>query len=192
MRPIAAIIGPLRDTPNEARSDEIFYALEDAQKGDLDALRQFYRIYQPIVTRLCGRLLDAPADIEDATQNVFVRAFRALPHFRGESSLKTWLYRIACNVCLDALRVRRQNPAPLRDDMAAPEPGLSQDDRLAVHQALRRLPPDQQTILALYYWESLTCEEIGSALNLRPPAVKMRLFRARSAFRGHYEEKTPC
>lgn len=188
MRRAAALVAPMKGAQNAAFFDEDFYALEDAQRGDPNALRQFYAVYQPMITRLCGRLMEHPADAEDAAQNTFVRAFRALPHFRGECSLKTWLYRIACNVCLDALRVRRRMPAPLRDDVAAPTPDLSRDDRLAVHQALRRLPSDQRAVLALYYWENMTCEEIGAILQLRVSAVKMRLFRARSAFRRRYEE----
>jgi RNA polymerase sigma-70 factor (ECF subfamily) len=170
--------------------------LPAARLGEPWALERFYSSYQPQVYSLCCRLLRRPVDAEDVAQTVFVRAFRELSRFRGDSAVRTWLYRIAVNESLGALRRRRETTEPL-DDCHIAE--LSGDgwrgeaivERLAVRAALNCLKPDQRAILVLRFWEGLSYDDISRVLGISLPAVKMRLLRARNEFRRHYEEDRP-
>src|SRR5438270_14026453 len=128
--------------------------LPAARMGEPWALERFYSAHQPQVYALCRKLLGRAADAEDVAQTVFVRAFRELPRFRGESAVKTWLYRIAVNESLGALRRRREPVASLDDARTAQRagqgcPGEAILERLAVHAALERLNRDQRAILIL-------------------------------------------
>ncbi len=161
--------------------------LDAARRGDAWALKQFYDGYQPLIASLCYRLLARPEDVEDALQAIFLRAFRALPNFRGQSSVKTWLYRIAVNECMDLLRKRKSAPEALQETMRIENERIGPADKIAVQQALARLAPDQRVLLALRFWEELSYEEIAQTLGLSLPTVKMRLMRAKQAFRRRYE-----
>ena len=121
-------------------------------------------------------------------QTTFVRAFRELPRFRGESSARTWLYRIAVNESMGMLRRRREAPPPDDQLPSSLDTGLSATERLAVQAALARLKPDHRTALVLRFWEELSYEEVAEVLGLSLSAAKMRVRRAREAFRKCYGE----
>jgi RNA polymerase sigma-70 factor (ECF subfamily) len=161
--------------------------LPAAQQGERWALEQFYALHHAQIYTLCLRMLGRAEDAEDAMQSAFVHAFRALPRFRQESCVKTWLYRIAVNEALSLLRRRRHAPAPLDENTPAIDglPDLTQ--QLAVRQALAQVRPDTRTLLILRYWEQLSYEEIMAVLGFSLPTVKMRLSRARDEFRKCYE-----
>jgi RNA polymerase sigma-70 factor, ECF subfamily len=163
--------------------------LNAARRGEPWALEQLYQSHQPQIYALCFRLLERAEDAEDAVQSTFIRAFRALPRFRGDSTARTWLYRIATNESLGILR-RRRDPTPVADRAASSPDGTAQVvERLAVRAALARLTPDHRAILALRLWEELSYTEIATVLGISLPAVKMRLNRARAEFRKYYEDK---
>lgn len=159
-----------------------------ARQGEPSALEQFYNGYHGAVYTLCYRMLENEDDAQDAMQAAFVRAFRGLAGFRGESSLKTWLYRIAVNEAVSLLRKRRGAPEALSDTLSRPDdtPGVA--DKLTVDAALRRVSADHRAILILRFWEEMSYEEIATVLGISLPAVKMRIQRARSEFRKWYEE----
>jgi RNA polymerase sigma-70 factor (ECF subfamily) len=160
-----------------------------ARQGEPWALEQLYHAHQPQVYALCFRLLQRAHDAEDAVQATFVRAFRALPRFRGQSSVRTWLYRIATNEALSMLRRRREGAAWQEEQHGAADGTGGVVERLAVRAALGRLTPEHRAILVLRLWEELSYEEIATVLGISLPAVKMRLNRARGQFRRHYEEQ---
>lgn len=159
-----------------------------AQRGDSNALREFYTACLPTVTRLSARLLRNPQEIEDVVQSTFVAAFRALPKFRGESSVQTWVLRIAYNEAMSLLRKRKGQCYLSLEEMSAPEELIGTIERLALEQALARLSVEHRAILSLYYWEELSCEQMAQILNVSVSAVKMRLVRARESLRRLYEE----
>ncbi len=164
--------------------------LDAARSGQEWALEQFFQCYQPAVYALCHRLLGRAEDAEDATQAAFVQAFVALPKFRGNSQVKTWLYRIAVNEALSLLRRRGNAPVELDETFPANLPGQEHEniqERLAVQRALAGLKPEHRAILVLRFWEDLSYEEIAAVLNARLPTVKMRLARAREKFQKQYE-----
>jgi RNA polymerase sigma-70 factor (ECF subfamily) len=135
----------------------------------------------------------------DATQEVFLRAYRSLNKFRGDASLRTWLYRIAINECLQQLRKPRREE-PIDDESlmlqgwqgrAAPTPAL--DEALSqralmdsVRDALKQLSPSHRAALTLRYFEEMSYEEIADAMNSSPQRVRALLHRAREAFRAAY------
>ncbi len=154
-----------------------------AQSGDVDAFSELVHRHRTAVYRVALRMLGNPSDAEDAAQEAFVQAWRALPTFRGESSVATWLYRIVVNRCLNVRRA--QKPAePLAETLEAP---ASRPDHIveargeleALKFAVTRLTPEQRAPFVLRELEGLSYEEIGEVLEISPPAVKGRLHRAR-------------
>lgn len=162
--------------------------LPAARAGESWALERFFHAYQGMVFALCHRLLSRTEDAEDATQATFIRAFRELTRFRGESALRTWIYRIAVNEALGMLRRRRE--VALSDPDTAPCADRIEDAAgLSVRLALARVAPEHRAVLVLRYWEGLSTDEIAGVIRLSPGAVRMRLLRARREFRRWYEEK---
>jgi RNA polymerase sigma-70 factor (ECF subfamily) len=179
----SAALPPWAETP-----DDVDW-LAAARRGEPWALEQLYHGHQPQVYALCYRLLGRADDAEDAVQATFVRAFRALPRFRGESSTRTWLYRIATNEALTMLRRRREAPELVDEIAGASEGTASVLERLTVRAAMTRLTAEHRAVLVLRLWEELSYAEIAAVLGISLPAVKMRLSRAREQFRKFYEEE---
>ncbi|MBA3412671.1 MAG: sigma-70 family RNA polymerase sigma factor [Actinobacteria bacterium] len=159
------------------------YLIEAAQAGDLLAFEALARRHEALVYRVALRMLNRPADAEDATQDVLLQAWRALPRFRSESSLPTWLYRLTTNRCHNVLRSLRPSE-PLAAELAS-----GQTTELEVEQALRldavkaavvRLTPQQRAPFVLREFEGLSYVEIAEVLETTVPAIKSRLHRARA------------
>jgi RNA polymerase sigma-70 factor (ECF subfamily) len=165
--------------------------LEAARDGDVDAFAALVRRHHAAIYRVALRMLGSDADAQDAVQDTFVRAWRSLARFRGESAVSTWLYRIVTRRCLDLIAGRR--PAEeLRDadhvTPADPTERAEQRERLqAVLRAISRLPGDQRAVLVLREFEGLAYDQVAEALDITVPAVKGRLHRAR---RSVLEEAT--
>lgn len=172
----------LQRYPNDAEAEW----MEAARRGEPWALERFYDAYRPLVYRLCSRLIQGTDDTEDATQAVFVSAFRELPRFRGRSSLKTWVYRIALNEALRQRSRRRETARLPPDHPAEGDAAAEVVESVAVRNALEQLTAEHRAILILKFWEGLSGPEIADVLDLSLPAVKMRLHRARKEFRKCY------
>jgi RNA polymerase sigma-70 factor (ECF subfamily) len=171
-------------------------------RGDESAFAQRAEPFRRELLAHCYRMLGSVDAAEDAVQDTFLRAWRAFGEFRGDSSLRTWLYRIATNVVLSALEqqhTRRWLPSglgpPLDDAAAAPAPdqgigwieampddlvGTRQHLRLALIAALQALPARQRAVLLLREVVGLSAEEVAKALDTTIPAVKSALQRARA------------
>ena len=163
--------------------------------GDLSAFEELVAAYEKQVYNLALRMTDNAQDAEDMAQEAFLKAYRCLPQFRGESKFSVWLYRIVSNVCLDFLRGQKRRSAAslsvededgeeqqldLPDESSAPELLLERKlTREAVQRGLQSLGEDQRQILLLREIQGLSYEEIGLALHLEPGTVKSRIFRAR-------------
>ena len=155
-----------------------------AQAGDTAAFEDLVRRHELPVYRLALRMLNDASDAEDAAQETFLAAWRALASFRAESTLSTWLYRIATNRCLAVLGANELRTGPLSgremDPRAGPEAAALEGDALdRLKAAIARLTPEQRVPLVLREFEGLAYEEIGEVLDLTPGAVKGRLHRAR-------------
>ena len=163
--------------------DRILVAV--AQTGDLDAFEMLVRRYQASVYRIALRMLGSSADADDVTQDTFLRAWRSLGRFRGDSTFATWLYRIATRRCFDLLAAHRPTQ-PLDEEQHGPsvDPAstIEQRERLrAITQQIQALPPDQRAALVLREFEGLRYEDIADVLETTVPAIKGRIHRARLA-----------
>ena len=130
-------------------------------------------------------MLGDPAEAEDAAQEAFVRAWQALPRFRGDAAFGTWMYRVVTNRCLTRLRDRRVSD-PLPEAEALQAPGTDTADSAvarvqieAVKRAIDQLTPEQRAPWVLRELEGLSYEQIADALDLSLSAVKARIHRAR-------------
>jgi RNA polymerase sigma-70 factor (ECF subfamily) len=155
-------------------------------------LQTVYDEFQPKIRRYLSRLVGGP-DAADLTQEVFIKVAQALPSFRGESTVSTWIYRIATNTALDRLRspaFRRAARVPLELlPLATEQPiGIEQDlGRREMNACIRRyidtLPPPYRSVVVLSEDEGLTNQHIADVLGISLQAVKIRLHRARSRLR---------
>lgn len=151
-----------------------------------------YQEFQPRIRRFLSRLLRTH-DVEDLTQEVFIKISEALPGFRGECALSTWVFRIARNVGIDSWRglsSRRGREARLDAHDPAIEPGPDAEQRLArremahcVRQYVDALPQGYRSVIVLREDEGLTNSEIAAALGISVDTVKIRLHRARCELR---------
>jgi RNA polymerase sigma-70 factor (ECF subfamily) len=156
--------------------------VELARAGDLDAFERFVREHERRVRAVVARLLDDRRDVEEAAQDVFVRAWRTLPEFRGESSVSTWLYRIAVN---EALQRRRRSAYQVVEliDAPAPEPA-DPELRRSLLAAIGELPVEQRAALVLRDVVGLSNDEVAAVLGLTVEAAKSRIHRARLQVRA--------
>jgi RNA polymerase sigma-70 factor, ECF subfamily len=157
--------------------------VDAARAGDVDAFEVLVRRHEGRMYRVALRLLGSDADAQDATQETFVRAWRGLGRFRGESAVSTWLYRIVTNRCLNVIAA--QLPAENLDrDLPSvgsdPAEIAEQRERFAaVARHVTSLPPEQRAALVLRDFEGLSYEEVAGVLGVSVAAVKGRIHRAR-------------
>ena len=162
--------------------------VQDALNGDLLAFERLYRENERKVFALCLRLSSDAALAEELTQEVFVRAWRKLGSFRGESAFSSWLYPLTVNVALSERRSRRRrdarifatdDPSRLERTPGAPRPEAGFD----LQKAMAALPPGARAVFVLHDVEGRTHDEIAAMLNLAPGTSKAQLFRARRLLR---------
>jgi len=167
--------------------------IERACAGDATAFRRLVERYGDRAYGLALRMLGSPEEAEEAAQDALVRAWRALPRFRGDSRFSTWLYRIVVRRALDrsaSLKTRRAREAPLEETeleaRASPAlPGSGASRRL--DRLLGSLPDVQRAAVVLYYYEDRSVEEVARTLGLPPGTVKTHLHRARALLRAGWE-----
>lgn len=168
--------------------------IQRARQGDHAAFEALVGRWQKPVYHQALRLLNDPEDAADVTQEVFLKLWRALPGFRGESSLSTWLYRLTDNTAIDLLRreKKRHGDLSLDDENLAvcvpADPSCSPQEQTerrevqsAVADALAQLSQEHRRVLILRELNGLSYEEIGQILVLNPGTVKSRIARARLA-----------
>jgi RNA polymerase sigma-70 factor, ECF subfamily len=158
-----------------------------AQSGDRDALDGLLRRHHDRIHGLCRRITGNDADALDATQEALVAIVRGLHRFDGRAAFATWSYRIATNACLDELRRRRRRPVVGLPEHEAPRPGsgVALDtgvaDRLALDDALARLPPEFRAAVVLRDSCQLDYAEIAEVLGIPAGTVRSRIARGRGA-----------
>ncbi len=171
--------------------------VEHVQRGDSGAFDHLVLRYQHKVLKLIMRYIRDPVEAEDVAQEAFLKAYRALPHFRGDSAFYTWLYRIAINTAKNALVSSRRRPVDFDLDLQDPEQYemqarlkdnetpeallLTDEIRGTVNSAIADLPEDLRTAIVLRELEGMSYEEIAQAMDCPVGTVRSRIFRAREA-----------
>jgi RNA polymerase sigma-70 factor, ECF subfamily len=169
--------------PASRLRDDDREAVEACLRGERAAFDRLVERYQRDVYRLCYRYVNNHHDASDLAQEVFLKAYRALARFRGDSSFSTWLYRISVNTCLNFRAVRRLPSAELPEHIVDHAGGaldhLERDERSRqVRQAVARLPDRQRATLILKIFHDLTHEEVAGILGSSVGTVKANLFHA--------------
>lgn len=169
-----------------------------AQKGDKHAFELLASKYQRKLVRLLSRLIRDPAEVEDVAQEALIKAYRALPGFRGDSAFYTWLYRIGVNTAKNYLVSQGRRPPTTTEfdsdeaetfeggealrDINTPESALlSKQIAATVQSAMEALPEELRTAITLREIEGMSYEDIASAMNCPIGTVRSRIFRAREA-----------
>jgi RNA polymerase sigma-70 factor (ECF subfamily) len=168
------------------------------QRGDKGAFDALVLKYQHKVVKLVMRYTRTPAEAEDIAQDAFIKAYRALPGFRGDSAFYTWLYRIAINTAKNAVASRDRSPIEYSldrneseesyelqgrmKDSATPEAlAMTEEIRTTVNGAIAALPEELRTAIVLRELEGLSYEEIAATMDCPVGTVRSRIFRAREA-----------
>ncbi|MEJ0040609.1 MAG: RNA polymerase sigma factor RpoE [Gammaproteobacteria bacterium] len=168
------------------------------QRGDKGAFDALVLKYQHKVVKLVMRYVRNPAEAEDIAQEAFIKAYRALPQFRGDSAFYTWLYRIAINTAKNAVVSRDRSPIDFDLDLQNTDESYEMQGRLAdketpealtltdeirtiVNQAIEALPEDLRMAIVLREIEGLSYEEIAESMDCPVGTVRSRIFRAREA-----------
>ena len=183
------------DMSSSAQADKEL--MEKVRKGDKRAFDLLVLKYQQKVANIISRYIHDHSEVLDVSQETFIKAYRALPKFRGDSAFYTWLYRIAINTAKNHLAARGRRP-PMDDveamtaeqmdsglrlkDYATPE-NLAMEEEVArtIRQAVEELPEDLRTAITLREMEGLSYEEIAQAMDCPIGTVRSRIFRARDA-----------
>ncbi len=193
---------PLLSRQDSAISDPMADLVSRAQRGEGEALAQIIRQTEQRVYNLAYRILQNRQEAEDLAQEIYVRVWRALPSFRGESKFTTWLHVIATNACLNRRRkLRREIVLEFDSDDALehlltdqgthdmPEE-LEPDEPAFIWRQVQMLPPAYSLVLTLYYQQQLTYDEIAEALDRPLGTIKAQLNRARRALARNLKEMT--
>jgi len=181
--------------PEEQNNDSEL--VKRVQQGDKRAFELLVLKYQHRIYSLVSRLVRDNDEVQDVVQEAFIKAYRALPNFRGDSQFYTWMYRIAVNTAKNYLVSRSRRPqgvdvdveeAEFMDsadglrDLASPESQLLTEElRRVIDDAIAALPEDLRTALTLREFEGLSYEEIANVMNCPVGTVRSRIFRAREA-----------
>jgi RNA polymerase sigma-70 factor, ECF subfamily len=185
-------------TTNPTNADDTDQELvRRVQAGDQTAFNLLVLKYQHRVLKLVGRFVNDAAEAEDVAQEAFLKAYRALASFRGDSAFYTWLYRIAINTAKNALVSQRRRPVDFDLDLQDPDQYdrhaklkeadtpegvlLTDEIRAVVEEAMAELPEDLRTAIVLRELEGLSYEEIAEAMDCPVGTVRSRIFRAREA-----------
>ena len=166
-----------------------------ARKGDQGAYGVLVRRHQDRIYRHLLNLTGSREEALELAQEVFIKAWQAMPTWQPEAQFHTWLYRIASNAALDVLRRRKVvRFVPLDDDYDAPADQPGPEAQLQARQGLRRLDaalarllPEQREIVLLREVEGLSYDELATTLGIDQGTVKSRLSRARVALAAHYD-----
>lgn len=172
--------------------------VERVRNGDKRAFELLVEKYRRKIGRLLSRMVRDPEEVEDIAQETFIKAYRALPQFRGDAAFYTWLYRIAVNTAKNYLAARNRNMLTVSDVAGDEEEGgedrytapdidtpdaqlLSKQIAYAVNEAVEALPEELRTAITLREIEGMSYEDIANFMGCPIGTVRSRIFRAREA-----------
>ncbi len=199
MGAVLSVAGPDALVPDVSCTDEEL--VHRSRAGDVDSFNQLILRWERPIYALAYRVIGREEDARDVCQDAFLRAYRALPGFKGEAKFSSWLYRITLNLCRDWIRRQRRAPVTqLPDEVdaleaaAAVEPSESIEDLVArrelsavVEEARKLLPAEPRTAIILKEYHGMTFQEIADLQGCPLSTVKTRLYQGLSVLRRHLE-----
>lgn len=169
--------------------------VDRTKAGDIEAFSELVRRHEKTVYNLAYRFMREPALAEDMAQEAFLKAFRLLGGFRGDSSFSTWLYRVTSSVCLTELSRRKRRgevelePAHMAAVGEEGEPVDDAEQAELIRRCVRQLPERYATVITLYYLEEIPYEQIAEVMEIPMGTLKTWMHRARNALRTIVEKE---
>ena len=163
--------------------------IESIENGDTKAYAQLVNRYKDLVYTLAIRMLKHREEAEEVAQDTFVKVFKSLGNFKGDSKFSTWIYKVTYNTCLDRIKKNKKhfndvaideftfNKLDVIDN--ALENMIKEEKSILIKNCIHKLPEDSSALLTLFYFEELSLEEISKIINIEANTVKVKLFRAR-------------
>jgi len=192
-----------------SQTTEDFRLVQAFKEGNEKAFEDLVRRYQRQVANIIYLTLGSREDVQDITQEVFLRVYRSIDKFEFDASFFSWIYRITVNLCIDELRRRKikrtlsldflaegtfEKERKTKDHLLASDGVLTDEKREVILEALQKSSQEHRQVIVLREYEELTYAEIASFLGISAQAVKSRIFRAREELRVHlndyFEERT--
>ncbi|WP_299524360.1 sigma-70 family RNA polymerase sigma factor [Winogradskyella sp.] len=159
------------------------------KNGDTKAYAQLVDRYKDLVYTLALRMLKHKEEAEEVAQDTFIKVFKSLDKFKGDSKFSTWIYRVAYNTCLDNIKKNKKHLNNVAIDEYtfnkldtidnALDNIINEEKRDLIKKCINKLPEDSSALLTLFYFEELSLEEISKIINVEANTVKVKLFRAR-------------
>jgi len=184
------VVSALLDQTHTHLADDDQILIDRFLRGDETAFETVYaKYYDKVYAIARGVLLDAD-DSADAVQEVFTLVYRNLRRFDRRSKFSTWLFRIAVNASIQLSRKNkyRTRQTSLNEAISKAAPEQEINDNPAIDAAMAKLAPADRALLAMFYWDELSLNEIAEAHSCSPNAAKTRLYRARERFKEAFEE----
>ncbi|MFC4721093.1 RNA polymerase sigma factor [Geojedonia litorea] len=167
--------------------------------GNTNAFAILVDRYKDLVFTLALRMMKHREEAEEVSQDTFIKAFKSLDKFKGDSKFSTWIYKVAYNSCLDKIKSnkRKYNEVEINNHTTnyikttnnAFDDLVEEERKQAIQECLDQLPSDDSFLLTLFYFEEQSLEEISSIIGLTPNHVKVKLFRARKKLASILKER---
>jgi RNA polymerase sigma factor, sigma-70 family len=162
--------------------------IKKAQGGDMEAFSALISMYKKLIYNLCLRMMGDRGEAEDATQESFIKVYKGLKSYNGESKFSTWAMKISSNVCIDMIRKKKAMMVPIEDydfsDGSSPEKTyIASETRQDIKKAVMSLPEKYRIMIIYFHFMNLSYQEISQMLNEPMTIVKNRIYRARLMLR---------
>ena len=168
-------------------NDQVY--IDAILNGDANAFTVLVDRYKDLVFTLALRMMKHTEEAEEAAQDTFIKVYKSLNKFKGDSKFSTWIYRVAYNTCLDRLKKNKRQLYTLEINEYTEHQVKTLDNALdqieakekqqAIQDCLALLPSEDSFLLTLYYFEELSLEDIAKIVSLKPNNVKVKLYRSR-------------
>jgi len=168
-------------------NDQVY--IDKIINGDTNAFSILVERYKDLVYTLAVRMVKHKEEAEEITQDTFIKAYKSIHKFKGDSKFSTWIYRVAYNTCLDAIKKNKklQSNVPINEytehEVKAIDNALdimeAKERSVVIKNCIEKLPSEDAFLMTLYYYEELSLDEIADATGLKANNVKVKLFRSR-------------
>jgi len=163
--------------------------IEAILNGDTKAYTQLVNRYKDLVFTLAIRMLKHREEAEEVAQDTFIKVFKSLDKFKGDSKFSTWIYKVTYNTCLDRIKKNKKHFNDVAIDEFtfnkietidnALDNLIKEEKNVLIKNCINKLPEDSSALLTLFYFEELSLDEISKIINIEANTVKVKLFRAR-------------